>query len=69
MQYLLGTDIGTSGTKTNFDGYHRKADLTGLEEYDVLTPKPLWQNSGRMCGMKLPKILSAIRLQKQQRPE
>lgn len=40
--YLLGTDIGTSGTKTflmNTDGHLIAQDL---QEYDVLTPKPLW---------------------------
>ncbi|WP_347561824.1 FGGY family carbohydrate kinase [Clostridium sp. E02] len=42
MNYLLGTDIGTSGTKTIL--MNTKGDLITkhLVEYDVLTPKPLW---------------------------
>lgn len=42
MKYLIGTDIGTSGTKSilmDTDGHLIAQDL---EEYDVLTPHPLW---------------------------
>lgn len=42
MNYLLGTDIGTSRTKTilmDTDGNLIEQDL---QEYDILTPKPLW---------------------------
>lgn len=42
MQYLLGTDIGTSGTKTILMDTAGKLISQALEEYDVLTPKPLW---------------------------
>ena len=42
MKYLLGTDIGTSGTKTILMNTEGKLISQDLEEYDVLTPKPLW---------------------------
>ena len=42
MDYLVGTDIGTSGTKTII--MNTKGDLisSDLQEYDVLNPRPLW---------------------------
>lgn len=42
MNYLLGTDIGTSGTKTILMDTEGKLIAQNLQEYDVLTPKPLW---------------------------
>ena len=42
MNYLLGTDIGTSGTKTILMDTTGKLIAQDLQEYDVLTPKPLW---------------------------
>lgn len=42
MKYLLGTDIGTSGTKTILMDTTGKLIAHDLQEYDVLTPKPLW---------------------------
>lgn len=42
MKYLLGTDIGTSGTKTILMDTEGKLITQDLQEYDVLTPKPLW---------------------------
>lgn len=42
MKYLLGTDIGTSGTKTVLMNTEGKLIAQDLQEYDVLTPKPLW---------------------------
>ncbi|MDD3251139.1 MAG: FGGY-family carbohydrate kinase [Lachnospiraceae bacterium] len=42
MKYLLGTDIGTSGTKTIMMDLEGKLIAMDLQEYDVLTPKPLW---------------------------
>lgn len=42
MQYLIGTDIGTSGTKSILMDTTGKLIAQDLEEYDVLTPKPLW---------------------------
>lgn len=42
MQYLLGTDIGTSGTKTIMMDTNGKLISQDLQEYDVLTPAPLW---------------------------
>lgn len=42
MHYLLGTDIGTSGTKTILADTSGNVVAQDLQEYDVLTPKPLW---------------------------
>ncbi|WP_226530702.1 FGGY-family carbohydrate kinase [Metabacillus niabensis] len=42
MNYLLGTDIGTSGTKTILMDTDGNLIAQDLQEYDVLTPKPLW---------------------------
>ena len=42
MNYLLGTDIGTSGTKTIMMDTNGKLISQDLQEYDVLTPKPLY---------------------------
>ncbi|WML50946.1 FGGY-family carbohydrate kinase [Neobacillus sp. PS3-12] len=42
MNYLLGTDIGTSGTKTVLMDTEGNLIAQDLQEYDVLTPKPLW---------------------------
>lgn len=42
MNYLLGTDIGTSGTKTILMDTNGNLIAQDLQEYDVLTPKPLW---------------------------
>lgn len=42
MNYLLGTDIGTSGTKTILMDTEGNLIAQDLQEYDVLTPKPLW---------------------------
>ncbi|OBX10651.1 actin [Gallibacterium salpingitidis] len=42
MMYLLGTDIGTSGTKTILMDVAGNLIAQDLQEYGVLTPKPLW---------------------------
>lgn len=42
MEYLLGTDIGTSGTKTILTDTKGNLIAQDLQEYDVLTPRPLW---------------------------
>lgn len=42
MQYLLGTDIGTSGTKTILTDLKGTVLAQDLQETDVLTPQPLW---------------------------
>jgi xylulokinase len=42
MNYLIGTDIGTSGTKTIIMDTLGNLISSDLEEYDVLTPRPLW---------------------------
>lgn len=42
MEYLLGTDIGTSGTKTILMDTKGNLIASNLVEYDVLTPRPLW---------------------------
>ena len=42
MKYLLGTDIGTSGTKTILTDLRGNVIAQDLQETDVLTPRPLW---------------------------
>ena len=42
MEYLLGTDIGTSGTKTILMDIEGNLISQDLQEYDVITVKPLW---------------------------
>ena len=42
MKYLIGTDIGTSGTKSILMDLGGRLIAQDLEEYDVLTPRPLW---------------------------
>ncbi len=42
MKYLIGTDIGTSGTKSIIMDTNGKLIASDLQEYDVLTPKALW---------------------------
>lgn len=42
MKYLIGTDIGTSGTKSIMMDTDGNLIAQDLQEYNVLTPKPLW---------------------------
>lgn len=42
MNYLVGTDIGTSGTKTIIMDTQGNLISSDLQEYDVLTPRNLW---------------------------
>ncbi|WP_342475630.1 FGGY-family carbohydrate kinase [Weizmannia sp. FSL K6-0777] len=42
MNYLLGTDIGTSGTKTVLMDTEGHLIAQDLQEYDIITPRPLW---------------------------
>ncbi len=42
MNYLLGTDIGTSGTKTIFTDLKGKVIAQDLQKTDILTSHPLW---------------------------
>lgn len=42
MKYLLGTDIGTSGVKTILMNLKGELISCDSQEYNVLTPKPLW---------------------------
>jgi len=42
MEYLIGTDIGTSGAKSIIMDLEGKLISQDLQEYDVLTPKTLW---------------------------
>ena len=42
MYYLLGTDIGTSGTKTILTDLKGNVLAQDLQETDILTPHPLW---------------------------
>ncbi len=43
--YLMGTDIGTQGTKTVVVSYNGQVLGSALEEYEVEHPKPLWAQS------------------------
>ncbi len=40
--YLIGTDIGTQGTKTVIVDEEGNVISTGFQEYDVIKPKPSW---------------------------
>jgi xylulokinase len=42
MAYLLGIDIGTSGTKVLAIDESGKVAATASAEYELLTPRPLW---------------------------
>ncbi|MEM1485126.1 FGGY-family carbohydrate kinase [Oscillospiraceae bacterium PP1C4] len=42
MEYLIGTDIGTSGTKTIIMDTKGRLISSDLQEYDIITPKALW---------------------------
>lgn len=42
MKYLIGTDVGTSGAKSILMDLRGTLVAQDLQEYDVLTPKPLW---------------------------
>ncbi len=42
MNFLLGSDIGTSSTKTILTNLDGKVIAQDTQEYDVLTPKRLW---------------------------
>ncbi|MHB0997982.1 MAG: xylulokinase [Armatimonadota bacterium] len=42
MKYLLGIDIGTSGTKTLLIDISGKAIASATDTYPLSTPKPLW---------------------------
>lgn len=41
-RFLIGTDVGTLGTKTVLVGTDGAIVASAFEEYDVLRPKPLW---------------------------
>ena len=55
MKYLIGTDIGTSGTKTIV--MDTRGNLVGsdLQEYDVLTPRALWAEQWPQVWLKAAK--------------
>lgn len=40
--YFMGTDIGTTGTKSVLVDINGRIVASAIEEYGVLTPKPLW---------------------------
>ncbi len=42
MSYLLGIDIGTSGTKTLLIDESGKTIASATDTYPLSTPKPLW---------------------------
>ncbi|UZH07895.1 FGGY family carbohydrate kinase [Heyndrickxia coagulans] len=42
MNDLLGTEIGTSGTKTVLMDTEGHLIAQDLQEYDIITPRPLW---------------------------
>ncbi len=41
-KYLLGTDIGTQGTKTVLVNPEGKIIASAFSEYDVIKPRPSW---------------------------
>ena len=40
--YLLGTDIGTQGTKTVMVNEKGEFITDAFQEYEVITPRPSW---------------------------
>ena len=40
--YLLGTDIGTQGTKTVMVNEKGEFIADAFQEYEVITPRPSW---------------------------
>ncbi|MGQ9854848.1 MAG: FGGY family carbohydrate kinase, partial [Candidatus Oleimicrobiaceae bacterium] len=42
MTYLLGIDVGTTGTKTLLIGDDGKVVASATEEYPLHTPRPNW---------------------------
>ncbi|MBC5580650.1 FGGY-family carbohydrate kinase [Anaerofilum sp. BX8] len=52
MEYLLGTDIGTSGTKTILVDLQGRVLAQDLQETDVLTPRPLWAEQWPQVWLK-----------------
>jgi len=42
MSYLLGIDIGTSGTKTLLCDYEGQVLATAMTEHDIASPQPGW---------------------------
>lgn len=42
MEYLIGIDVGTTGTKTILIDKNGKQIASALEEYPLSTPKPKW---------------------------
>ena len=52
MEYLLGTDIGTSGTKTILVDLQGRVLAQDLQETDVLTPHPLWAEQWPQVWLK-----------------
>ena len=69
MKYLIGTDIGTSGTKSILMDTNGKLIAQDLEEYDVLTPKPLWAEQWPDVWVKVVRIQSAPSLKVWRCPE
>lgn len=49
-QYLLGTDIGSSSTKTVITDEHGNVLASAVESYDILCPQTRGPSSGRMYG-------------------
>lgn len=54
MNYLIGTDIGTSGTKSIVMDTAGNLIASDLQEYDILTPRPLGRSIGLKSGQRPP---------------
>lgn len=52
MNYLIGTDIGTSGTKSIVMDTNGALLASSLAEYGVTTPRRSGPSSGRRCGWR-----------------
>jgi len=55
MNYLIGTDIGTSGAKSVLMDTDGQLIAQALVEYDVLTPKHLWAEQWAQVWLKAAK--------------
>lgn len=55
MNYLIGTDIGTSGAKSVLMDTNGQLMAQALVEYDVLTPKHLWAEQWAQVWLKAAK--------------
>ena len=54
MTYLIGTDIGTLGTKTVLADSTGKVHAEAFQEYDVITPSKVGLSNGQLHGLSQP---------------